>query len=182
MAEGTHTIEYHLGKKFFVDMESADIRDADLTVHLDVDHRHDLYDLRFKIDGTVTILCDRCLDEMQWPIDAAYNITVKIGDRYNDDSDDVLEIPAADRYLNVSYMIYDTVSLAVPIKHVHPMGKCNRAMSALLKKHRASDDPVAEELMEEMDRMTDDSSAADDTPTDNVDPRWDALKKLTDNN
>lgn len=157
------------------------MRDADLTVKLDVDHHHDLYDMRFKIDGTVTVQCDRCLDEMPWPIDAVYNITVKIGDRYCDDSDDVLEIPASDRYLNVSYMIYDTVSLAIPIKHVHPAGQCNRAMSALLKKHHAGTpvDPEAEELINEIDQMEDDATAPqggdDDCP---ADPRWDALKKL----
>lgn len=79
-------------------------------------------------------------------------------------------------------MIFDTASLAIPVKHVHPLGKCNRAMSALLRKHRATkiDDEDAEltdQLMDEMDSM----EAAPDTPGESqqpVDSRWDALKKL----
>ena len=103
------------------------------------------------------------------------------GDNYNDSTDELLEIPESDNYLNVAYMLYDTVMLAIPIKHVHPMGKCNRAMSALLKKHRsavADDDDAAieDQLIDEMDSM---DSASTETVTD---PRWDELKNLTDNN
>ena len=112
------------------------------------------------------------------PYDATYHIVVKYGDDYNDDGDEVLEIPQSDSSLNVAYMLYDTVELAIPIKHVHPMGKCNRQMSALLKKHRATtgdeDAELENELIDEIDSMPDSS---DDAPSD---PRWDALRKLSD--
>lgn len=182
LAEGTHEFEYHLGKQFFENMESADIHDADLTVNLSVTYKHDLYELDFAIDGTVTLTCDRCLDELIYPIEAAYHIAVKYGEDYNDETDELLVIPYSDNYLNVAYMIYDTVSLAIPIKHVHPLGKCNRAMSALLRKHRAGntsdeDAELENQLIDEMDSM--DDSSVTETPTD---PRWDELKKLNDNN
>lgn len=154
-------------------MENTDVHDADVVVKLTVVHKNDVYDLSFAISGTVTVLCDRCLDELQLPVETSYHIIVKYGDDYRDDSDDFLEIPESDNYLNVAYMIHDTVALAIPIKHVHPLGKCNRAMSALLKKHRSVDSEDAalqEELIEEMDSMDD---VADEQPTDT---RWDKLK------
>lgn len=178
MPEGTETFEYRLDKTFFKNMESADIREADLTVTLTVVNRGGIYDLNFAIEGTVTLLCDRCLDDLIFPIEAGYHIAVKYGDDYNDESDELLEIPESDNFLNVAYMIYDTVTLAIPIKHVHPLGKCNRAMSAILKKHRArpidddEDQALEDELIDEMDDMG-------AQPTD---PRWDELKKLNDNN
>jgi uncharacterized metal-binding protein YceD (DUF177 family) len=181
LQEGMHSFEYTLDKTFFVNMESADIRDANLKVDLKVNYRGEIYDLNFAITGEVTLLCDRCLDEMQYPIEATYHVTVKYGDVYRDDSDDVLEIPYSDNFLNVAYMIYDTVSLAVPMKHVHPQGKCNRQMSQMLKKHRAhsgADDPDAEleeTLIDEIDSMD-----LDNTDNDaDTDPRWDALKGLS---
>lgn len=183
MPVGTHEYEYHLGKQFFVNMESADIHDADLGVLLTVTHKSDMYDLNFHVAGDLTLICDRCLDNLIYPIETDYHITVKYGDDYNDESDDLLIIPESDNYLNVAYMLYDTVALTVPIKHVHPLGKCNRQMSAMLKKHRArkTDDEDAEledALMEEMDSMDLDEPSKPDT-----DPRWDALKGLsTDNN
>ncbi len=161
-------------------MESADIHDADLTVKLTVTHKHEIYNLSFNVAGTVTLICDRCLDDLIQPIEATYDIAVKFGDDYSE-TDELLVIPESDNYLNVSYMIYDTASLAIPVKHVHPLGKCNRAMSALLRKHRATkvDDEDAEltdQLMEEMETMDSAPDGGDEQPTD---PRWDELKKLS---
>lgn len=177
MPKGVQTFEYHLGEQFFINMENTDVRDADISVTLTVNHNNDFYDLDFKVSGTVTLLCDRCLDDLIVPIETSYHIIVKYGESYNDSSDEMLVIPESDNYLNVAYMLFDTVMLAIPIKHVHPLGKCNRAMSALLKKHRSQisdeDAELEDELIDEMDTMD------SDQPTD---PRWDELKKLNDNN
>lgn len=180
MPEGSQTFNYHLGKEFFANMESEDIHDADLNVDLTVDHKADIYALSFNIEGIITLICDRCLDNLEFPIDVNYAINVKYGDDYNDDSDDLLIIPEGDNYLNVAYMIYDTVALAIPMKHVHPLGKCNRQMSQMLKKHRATaadeeEAELEERLIEEIDSIPVDN---DTQPTD---PRWDQLKKLTGN-
>lgn len=184
MPKGNNEFSYHLGKKFFENMENTDIREANLDVRLNVNHTDTFYDLTFDVDGTVTVLCDRCLDDLEVPIKADYHVVVKFGESYDDTTDELLVIPETDNYLNVAYMLYDTVMLAIPIKHVHPLGKCNRAMSALLRKHRSrGDDDDAEleqDLIDEMDSMDDNSvGSADDQPSD---PRWDALKKLTDEN
>ncbi len=174
---GTHEFDYHLDKQFFANMEYADAREADIDVHLTVTLRNDIYVLHFKVTGTLTMLCDRCLDDMVVDVDAQYDINVEYGDDYNDESDDLLIIPVSDNYLNVSYMIYDTVVLALPIKHVHPMGKCNRQMSALLKKHRATISAEDLDLDEDsiLEEVDEESVSA---PTD---PRWAALKGLGSN-
>ena len=163
-------------------MESTDVREADVNVEIDVVHRNGVYDLTFAAAGSVVVPCDRCLDDLEVPVDTHYHITVKYGDDYSE-TDELLIIPESDNWLNVSYMIFDTASLAIPVKHVHPLGKCNRAMSALLRKHRATkiDDEDAEltdQLMDEMDSM----DSAPDSPADEpqqTDSRWDALKKLS---
>ena len=55
-------------------------------------------------------------------------------------------------------------------------------MSAILRKHRArrddEDAELEETLIDEMESMDTDSDPGSDTATD---PRWDELKKLTDN-
>lgn len=181
MPVGTQTYDWTLDGRFFKDMENPDVRGANVKVNLTVIHRDGVYDLSFTFNGEVTLLCDRCLDDLQFPIDTTYHIIVKYGDDYRDDSDDFIEIPESDNDINVAYMINDSVSLAIPIKHVHPQGKCNRAMSALLRKHRAAtpgdeDSELENSLIDEMDTMTDDESS---TPTD---PRWDKLKDLSTDN
>ncbi|MDE7026236.1 MAG: DUF177 domain-containing protein, partial [Paramuribaculum sp.] len=94
---------------------------------------------------------------------------------YNDDSDELLVIPESENHLNVAYMLYDTIALQIPIKHVHPLGKCNRQMTAILKKHRANrpddmDTDLEDELIDEIDSI--------ETEQQTSDPRWDALKGL----
>lgn len=180
LPEGTHEFHYDLGKEFFKNMDSTDIRDANVAVDLTVTYRNGVYDLAFACDGTVTVACDRCLDDLELPIETAYHVTVKYGDSYKEDSDEFIEIPESDNHLNVAYMIFDTVSLAIPIKHIHPQGKCNRAMSSLLKKHRThvADDPDADledELIDEMEAGDIQEETSSQAPTD---PRWDALKNL----
>lgn len=178
LGTGVHRYDYQLTKQFFTDMENSDIRDAALDVALVVNYNGDFYDLSFTITGELTLICDRCLDDLPFPLETAYHIAVKYGDDYNDESDDLLVIPESDAYLNVAYMIYDTVVLAIPIKHVHPLGKCNRQMSALLKKHRAveagEDAELAGELIDEMDTL--DTEMPDQAAGD---PRWDALRKIS---
>lgn len=175
MPEGRHEYAYHLGKDFFVNMENEEIRDADVSVKLTATRRGDSYTLDFTFTGTLTLICTRCLDDLVFPVDTTYHVNVEYGDSYRDESDDLLIIPDSDTTLNVAFMIYDTVVLSIPIKHVHPMGKCNRQMSALLRKHRSrrpdgEDADLEEELMEGIDDDIPDSS-----PTDS---RWDALRGL----
>ncbi len=163
MPLGTQHFEYRLDKQFFEMMESADIHDANLTVNLDVTHKGDLYNMDFRIDGTMTLECDRCLDDMECPVETEYSIAVKYGDEYNDESDELLVIPENENYFDVASLMYDTVALTIPIQHVHAEGECNSQMSDMLRRHGAylSDEDEAE--------------SDEEAPTD---PRWDALKNL----
>lgn len=180
LPSGSHEFTYEIGKRFFEDMESADVRDAHLNVVAHVNVKGDVYELILKVDGELTLICDRCLDEMPWPVDTEYKIFVKFGEDYNDDSDDLLVIPDSDNYLNIAYILYDTIVLTIPIKHVHPMGKCNRAMSSLLHKHRSpvtnfegEDGEMVEDMMDSIDEI--EANEQNEAPSD---PRWDNLKKL----
>lgn len=164
MPIGTHTFEYRLGKEFFAEMESSDILDADLDVALTVVHKSDVYDMTFDITGDITLECDRCLDEMQQPIDVEYHIVVKYGEEYCDDSDEVIEIPENENCFDVAPLIYDTVSLEIPIMHVHPEGECNQEMDAMLNQLEVGTGNEEESDVQE------------------IDPRWAKLKELSENN
>ena len=180
LPKGVSTFEYQLTKEFFKNMENPDIMDADLHVVLTIDNKNDIFAMEFVITGTYTLQCTRCLDDIVLPVDTSYKINVKYGDDYNDDSDTLLEIPRSDTKLNVAYMIYDTVVLTIPMRHVHPAGKCNRDMSKKLKEHRANlsdeDAELANSLMSEVDDM--DSTGYNDDSSNNTDPRWNALRGL----
>ena len=132
-------------------MENPDIITSDVKVHMELVKKADTYDCTFTCKGILKIPCDRCLDPIDHEVDTVYHITVKYGEDYNDESDDVLVIPFSDTALNVAYMLYDTIVLTIPLRHVHPMGKCNRAMVAALHKHRNTGDDEVEAALDEVD-------------------------------
>ena len=96
MPTGTQEFEYELGTEFFRNMESPDITKGNVKVILTVKHANDAYHLEFEIKGIVNIPCDRCLDDMEHIVDTNYHLTVKYGEEYSDEDDDLLIIPQED--------------------------------------------------------------------------------------
>lgn len=151
LADGRHEQDFVCDTEFFKNMENTDVVSSDVQVHMDLEKKHGSYDMTFTFKGELQIPCDRCLDPMLHEVDTTYHITVEYGDSYNDASDDLLVIPSTDAWLNVAYMLYDTIVLTIPLRHVHAPGKCNRAMAAALHKHSAGGDSDVEEALDEVD-------------------------------
>ena len=86
-------------------------------------------------------------------------VLVKLGEEYDDSDIDVITIPSKDHAFNIAQLIYENVILAVPMKKVSP----NVSADDLEILNRFS---PGEEIEEEPES----------------DPRWEALKKLKDNN
>ncbi|MBD5187428.1 MAG: DUF177 domain-containing protein [Muribaculaceae bacterium] len=160
LPDGAHTQDFEINTEFFKNMENPDILSADVKVHLDLVKKHEVYDCLFTLKGLLKIPCDRCLSPMDHEVDTTYHITVKYGDEYNDESDDLLVIPSSNQYLNVAYMLYDTLMLTIPLRHVHPLGKCNRAMLSALSKHSVHTDD--EEINAAIDDVNSELSADTD--------------------
>lgn len=151
LADGRHERDFECGTEFFKNMENTDVMSACVRVHLDLEKKHGRYEMTFTFRGELQIPCDRCLDPMEHEVDTTYHITVEYGDSYDDASDDLLVIPHSDTYLNVAYMLYDTIVLTIPLRHVHAPGKCNKAMAAALHRHRSGGDEQVDEALDEVD-------------------------------
>lgn len=135
LPDGKFEQDFECGTEFFKNMEVPDIISGDVKVHLDLEKRNDAYDCTFHCKGVLQIPCDRCLDPLDHEVDTEYHVKVKYGEDYDDVSDDLLVIPESSLSLNVAYILKDTIVLTIPARHVHPLGKCNRAMMAALNKH-----------------------------------------------
>lgn len=189
MPNGTQEFEYELGMDFFRKKESTDVLSGDVKVRVEVKRSGDIYELNFTLKGEIGIPCDRCLDEMRHAVDAEYRVNVKYGDEYNDEADNVIEIPENFSTFDVSSLIYDTIMLTIPLKHTHAEGECNAEMQAQLAAHKAVN--ILDDEMEwgdgeyaaYPDDDGQDTAATNDENDDfSCDPRWEALKKLKDNN
>jgi uncharacterized metal-binding protein YceD (DUF177 family) len=146
--------EYLLDNQFFADIESEDVQKGKVNVALSVGRLNDeAFVFDFKLNGNVIIACDRCLDDMDFPIDTTAKLVVKLGKEYADDADDVVVIPEKEGFINIAWFLYEFVALEIPLKHVHTPGQCNRAMVEHLKQHIVtSEDDAEEEEFEDDER------------------------------
>ena len=181
MRESYAEYKYELNDDFFADIEAPDIEKGKLNVSLSVQKAAGAFVLDFVIEGEVIVTCDRCLDEMQVPVYTEDSMKVKLGPEYSDD-DEIVIIPENEGIINVAWNIYEFIMLSLPMKHVHKEGECNKEMletlSPLLRTDAQDDDFEDDEFPSDVDvEESEDSETKKET-----DPRWDALKKILNNN
>ena len=164
---GTHTVECHLDESFFNSEEQTEVRRADVDVNLEVTRKSEnTFHLEIACNGTVTTACDRCLDDLDLPVDVNYSLNVEqMGNELDDSNDELLIVPAEWRELDAASLVRDTVLLALPMTHCHENEEdCSAVMLNVLDSHRVETVPDGEETTE--------------SETTGTDPRWEALKKL----
>jgi len=169
MTGDSFNCDFLLDDHFFVDVDAVDISKGKLSVNLKVKKKIGVYELSFRTEGYVIVSCDRCLDDMEQPISTEDKLLVKLGSDYSEENDIVI-IPEDEGAINVAWFIYEFIVLNIPIKHTHPFGKCNRDMVNQLSRHST----------EEYDDDSNDLEASTDEKE--IDPRWNELKKILDNN
>ncbi len=181
MISNIQQYEYLLEHKFFVDIGGEDVQKGKVKVNVTVKKVAATYELTFGLEGVIVIPCDRCLDDMDFPVNATNRLIVKLGKDYSEESDEIVVIPESEGVINLAWFIYEFIVLTIPIKHVHAPGKCNKTMTTALKKHApksGEDDFGGEDVGGEDIIITDEGDDSDVV----IDPRWDALKSLKDEN
>ena len=155
MREDACSYEYELTNQFFTDIDASEIHKGQLNVQLKVKKSIGAYVLDFHITGSVTVPCDRCLSDLELPVDTENVLKVKLGAEFSDE-DDMVIVPEEDGYINVAWFLYEFIEL----KHMT----------------HAADDEEAPVFDDEENDLPD---GGEETPTD---PRWNELKKILDNN
>ena len=158
---------------FLSELDAPEVQKGKVDVTLKVRKTSGVYQLDFHTEGHVVVICDRCLDEMEQPIETDDRLRVKLGAGYSED-DDMVVVPEEDGYINVAWFIYEFIALSIPMKHVHAPGKCNKEMVDKLSKHLRT-------VKDEEDDDFEDMEEAQEEPRE-IDPRWNELKKILDNN
>ena len=128
------------------------------TCHIKLQKSETMITLHFSIDAKVELTCDRSLDKFQHPITLEEDVMVKFGEEEKVLNEEVFVIRKDSPSIFVDEIIYEFISLAVPMKKLHPRY----------------------EGVESPDLVY--SSPAEEVKNDEeVDPRWEALKKLKEN-
>ena len=62
------TLEFDLDNHFFAALDGSELRQGALHVSVSIRKATGFFELLFHTEGTVTVTCDRCLDDMDQPI------------------------------------------------------------------------------------------------------------------
>ena len=147
LTAGENHFFWQAGKEFFDSFENSEILDA----HLDTDVRVEKSGRYIGVDcdvrGEVTVECDRCLDELDMPIDVEIKLSVKYGNEESSEEPqqgerEVIFIPETDAEMDMSQIIYDYVCLSLPMQRTHDDGECN---TEVMKKYGAPEESEVKE-------------------------------------
>ena len=165
LKEGQHDFEYEIDNTFFEHFEESLIENGKVKIKVVLEKRSAFLTLHFKIKGWLELTCDRCLEPYQQKIKNKAEIFVKFGEKEFEEGDNVLWILPEEHHLNLAQLIYEYVSLSVPLRHVHPKNNDGK---------RACNP----EMINQLNNYT----HVENEEEENIDPRWEALKKLRNNN
>lgn len=180
MRSDSASYDYLLDNLFFAKIDGVEVQKGKVNVSLHIKKTSHAFELNFQTDGVVWVPCDRCLDDMEVAISSKDKLLVKFGREYAEEGDNLVVIPEEEGEINVAWFMYEFVSLAVPMKHVHAPGKCNKGMRAKLSEHlRVDGDEDAQDVFAADE---DEAGAAEPRNEGGIDPRWNELKKILDNN
>ena len=131
-AAGEREFRWHAGIKFFQKFDNTEILDAAVDVCAKAVKSGHYIGVDLDILGNVTVACDRCLEDLQLPVEAHPAFSVKFGGEgepeegeMREGSREILFLDEADAELDLSQVIYDYVCLSLPMQRVHPEGECN---------------------------------------------------------
>ena len=83
------------------------------------------------IEGTVVVVCDRCLGDLELPVSVHPSFSIKYGEASEEQSSateggrEILILPETDADLDLTQIIYDYVCTSLPLSRVHPEGECD---------------------------------------------------------
>ncbi len=129
---GKTCFSWRVGVEFFRKFENADIVDADLNVEVEVEKSGAYIGIDCDIDGTLTVPCDRCMDDVVMPVSTVAKLSVKFGPEPVEtdevavsDEREIVYLSEDEADMDLSQTIYDFSYLALPMQRIHKDGECN---------------------------------------------------------
>jgi uncharacterized protein len=159
LAFSVHEFEFNVDEGFFKHYGTDVINKGILNAKVTLNKHETFIETTFQIQGTVQLTCDRSLDFFDFPLNINQLLVYKYGEEDKEISEEVMMIHRDTASLDLGQPMYEYIVLSVPMKKLHP---------------RFQDEEETNEegklVYSSLNITTEDSS--------DVDPRWEALKKL----
>jgi len=161
---GFHEYEFSIDQDFFSEFEGSPIQKGGFEVKFILDKREDMLVLTFDFKGSMSTDCDRCLANINLPMQANEDLIVKYADEANEE-DVVIYISRETTELNVAKYLYESIILAMPVTNVY---NCEE------EKENVCDLEMLKYLENKAEKEQEEKLSDGDSP-------WDALKDFNKN-
>jgi len=159
LKEGDHEFEFLFDQKFFDEHDLLQAKSGNIVANISLAKKTNMLSLTARLKGNLNIQCDRCLEYFEYPVHSQNELVVKFGENSEESTDEIWIIDPNAHELDMEQYLYECMSLSLPIQRIHfdnERGEtgCDPDMLDKLEQHSSLD--IKEE----------------------IDPRWNALKKL----
>lgn len=164
LKSGKYAYEYVLDGSFFQEFENEELKDGNVTFEVNLEKKDRLLMVNFTFKGVIKSTCDRCLGELEIPVEGEQTLCVKFSDTETSDNEDVLYLPEDAYQIDLAQWLYEYVAVCMPMQKYHAEGECDPEMLKYISEEYEPEDDTEVREMEDGE----------------TDPRWDALKQLID--
>jgi len=164
LSNKVHDFHYEFGDEFFKHYGTEVVAQGNFTADVTLDKHETFIEATFKIKGQAKVVCDRSLDPFEHPVKVGKKIVFKYGDQDQELSDEIIIIQRDTDTLELGQYIYEFIVLEIPIKKLHPRYQ-----------HEGDMDENAEG---KIIYSSGNGENTDSDSSDDIDPRWEKLKKL----
>ena len=128
---GIHEFEFPLGSDFLEAVGDEELAGIEAVAKVVMTKAANMLTFDVEVTGTVTVECDRCLDELALPVEISDTLFVKFSEDELDFDGEVMWLNPTDTEIDLMDYIYETVLLALPYQRVHErIEDCNQEMIA----------------------------------------------------
>ncbi len=128
LKNGLHRFDFEVDGTLFEACGNTEISRAACRVHVDLERAERQLMLHTTIDGTVTVPCDRCLEDCDVPVHFEGDLLVRLSDEAEEYDGEVMWLSPSETELPLAQYIYESIVLSLPYQRVHPDGECNPEM------------------------------------------------------
>ena len=145
------TTQVTIAQDFFAAFGQEEVLGADVRLSVWLDKEPGGFSLALDFDGKLVLCCDRCMEEMDWPLSftAAYALR-RAPDKDSEvegeteDGREIIIVDASAKEFDAAQVVYDELCLHIPIRHTHPAGGCNPAAVKYLTDKPGGDDELTD--------------------------------------
>ena len=150
LAAGKNAFSWQADREFFVNFENAEVLDAQLDIDAFVEKSGRYVGVDCEVDGHVTVECDRCLEDLDLPVEVDIRLSVKYGDEesseeHQEGEREIVFVPEGDAEFDMSQIVYDYVCLSLPMQRHHEEGDCNEEALRHLSGNKGEEAPGTDE-------------------------------------